>query len=266
MSGTPGDDAYIERVPGPTLSVVIPAYEEGARLGATLHALAAATAGEDVETIVVDDGSADDTSEVAASNLAAQPRASVIRLDRNRGKGAAVRAGVLASTGDVVLYMDADLATDLVALPTFVAALEDADVVLGSRTLPDAVVRNGTNDRAAMAWVFNRIVRACTGIRTHDTQCGFKMFRGDVARQLFSLARCDRFAFDVEILLLARRLGLRVVEHPVTWTAVEGSSVRRGVDSARAAIDVVRIALWWTPRRVERAAAPARVQPVATDG
>jgi dolichyl-phosphate beta-glucosyltransferase len=92
------------------------------------------------------------------------------------------------------------------------------------------------------------------------------MFRADAAREIFSLARCERFAFDDEVLLLARRLGYRTVEHPVTWTAVEGSSVRRGADSMRAAVDVVRIATWWTRRKVERAAAPVRVHPVATDG
>jgi dolichyl-phosphate beta-glucosyltransferase len=116
-----------------------------------------------------------------------------------------------------------------------------------------------------MAWVFNRIVRMCTGIRSNDTQCGFKMFRGDVAREIFTLARCERFAFDVEVLLLARRLGRRVVELPVTWTAVEGSSVRRGIDSARAALDVVRIATWWTPRRVRRVLAGADGRSVATE-
>jgi glycosyltransferase involved in cell wall biosynthesis len=259
-------DAYIGRVQRPVLSVVIPAYDEAPRLGATLHALAGATAGQDVETIVVDDGSRDDTAAIATANLDGQPRGSVIRLGSNRGKGAAVRAGVLASTGEAVLYMDADLATDLAALPEFLAALEDADVVSGSRTMPDAVVRNGTRDRAVMARVFNGIVRTFTGITSNDTQCGFKMFRGKAAHEIFSLARCERFAFDVEVLLLARRLGLRTVERPVTWTAVEGSSVRRGTDSLRAAADVVRIAARWTPRRVERAAAVADIGSVATDG
>jgi dolichyl-phosphate beta-glucosyltransferase len=101
--------------------------------------------------------------------------------------------------------------------------------------------------------VFNRIVRVVTGIQARDTQCGFKAFRGPVARQLFGLARCDRFAFDVEILLLARRLEHSVIELPVDWTAVEGSSVRRVADSAQAAIDVLRIAARWTPRGVARA-------------
>jgi glycosyltransferase involved in cell wall biosynthesis len=234
------------------LSVVIPAYNEAERLATTLGALQEATTDLTTEIVVVDDGSADETSEVAAATL--DPSADrVVRFPTNRGKGAAVRAGVLASEGDAVLYMDADLATDLRALPAFLAALDGADVVVGSRTLPDAVVRDGTRDRAAMAWVFNGLVRIATGIEARDTQCGFKALRGPAARQLFELARCDRFAFDVEILLLARRLDLSVVELPVVWTAVEGSSVRRVADSVHAAADVVRIAARWTPRRVARA-------------
>src|SRR5690606_29642294 len=111
MPSAAGSGAYIGRVGTPELSVVIPAYNEGQRLATTLRALADATAAYDVETIVVDDGSRDDTAAIARAILDEQPRGSVIRFDVNRGKGAAVRAGVLASTGAAVLYMDADLAT-----------------------------------------------------------------------------------------------------------------------------------------------------------
>ena len=238
----------------PALSVVIPSYNEATRIGTTLEALAAATA-DDVEVIVVDDGSTDGTAEVAERLLEAAGHRRVLRLDRNQGKGAAVRAGVLAARGDTILYMDADLATDLEALPRFLLELEDADVVVGSRSVPGAVVKQGTRDRVVMGRVFNRLSRLATGVHIRDTQCGFKAFGGPAARTLFGLARCDRFAFDVEVLVLAERLGLRVVERPVTWTAVDGSSVRRVSDSARAAFDVVRIALRWTPRRVRRATA-----------
>jgi dolichyl-phosphate beta-glucosyltransferase len=236
----------------PRLSVVIPAYNESARLAATLHALAEATDGGSAEVIVVDDGSSDGTDVVARDALASG-RGQVLRLPANTGKGAAVRAGVLASTGDAVVFMDADLATDLSALPAFLAGLDEADVVVGSRTMPGAIVRDGTRDRALMARVFNIIVRVTTGIEIRDTQCGFKAFRGAAAHELFGFARCDRFAFDVEVLLLARRLGMKVVEMPVTWTAVEGSSVRRGADSLQAAWDVVRVAARWRPSAVARA-------------
>jgi glycosyltransferase involved in cell wall biosynthesis len=249
----------------PALSVVIPAFNEAVRLAATLDALDAATQAQDVEVLVVDDGSTDDTFGVAERALD-PARDRVLRLPANAGKGAAVRAGVLESRGAAVVYMDADLATDLEALPRFLDALGDADLVVGSRTLPDAVVRDGTRDRATMAWVFNRIVRVSTGIKARDTQCGFKAVRGDVARELFALARCDRFAFDVEILLLARRLGLTVVELPVAWTAVEGSSVRRLADSARAAYDVLRIAARWTSARVDRAVEQRHAGAVPAEG
>lgn len=239
----------------PALSVVIPAYNEATRIGATLHALAAVTAGDDVEVVVVDDGSTDGTAVVAEELLDFSGHRQVLRLARNQGKGAAVRAGVLAARGDAILYMDADLATDLEALPRFLAELADADVIVGSRSVPGAVVKQGTRDRAAMGRAFNRLSRLSTGVHIHDTQCGFKAFRGPAAQTLFGLARCDRFAFDVEILMLAERLGLRIVERPVTWTAVDGSSVRRVSDSARAAFDVLRIALRWTPGRVRRAVA-----------
>lgn len=242
-----------ENVGVPRLSVVIPAYNEATRIGATLHALADATAGQDVEVVVVDDGSTDDTAAVAESLLDFSGHRQILRLDHNQGKGAAVRAGVLAARGQLILCMDADLATDLEALPRFLDDLRDADVVVGSRAVPGAVVMQGTRDRAVMGRVFNRLARWSTGVHIHDTQCGFKAFQGPAARTIFGLARCDRFAFDVEVLVLAERLGLRVIERPVTWTAVEGSSVRRVSDSARAACDVVRIAWRWTPRRVRRA-------------
>jgi glycosyltransferase involved in cell wall biosynthesis len=237
----------------PALSVVIPACNESARIGTTLDALLAVTDGATTEILVVDDGSTDDTAGLARAALRDVPRARVLRLDVNQGKGAAVRAGVLATTGTTVLFMDADLATDLGALGAFLRALEHADVVIGSRRAEGAVVYNARGDRALMALLCNAEVRVLTGITSRDTQCGFKVFRGDAARRLFALAETDRFAFDVEILLLARRLGLVVEELPVSWTAVEGSKVRRVADSLRTALDIARIAWRWTPRRVRRA-------------
>ena len=243
----------------PALSVVIPAYNESARIGATLRALASVTADRDVEVIVVDDGSTDDTAVLAEELLGPSNRSRVLRQERNRGKGAAVRAGVMDARGDAILYMDADLATDLEALPRFLDELRVADVVVGSRSVVGAVVEQGTWDRALMGRAFNALARASTRVPIHDTQCGFKAFRSTAARNLFTLARSDKFAFDVEILVLAQRLGYQVLERPVRWTAVDGSSVRRVTDSTRAAIDVLRIALRWTPRRVRRAAVAAGI-------
>jgi glycosyltransferase involved in cell wall biosynthesis len=233
-----------------TLSIVIPAYNEAARLSSTLTALQEQLDRDAIEIIVVDDGSRDDTSDVAERALRGARRARVIRLPENQGKGAAVRAGVLAATGDVVLFMDADMATDLEGLPGTLAALDHADVVIGSRAVPGSVVQQASLGRAVMGRVFNRLVRLFSRLDVHDTQCGFKAFHASTAHLLFSLSREDGFAFDPEILIRARILGFRIVEVPVTWTAVEGSSVRPLYDSARTLFQLVRCVVRARPARV----------------
>ena len=233
----------------PSVSIIIPAYQESDRISSTLSALITRFAGSDAEIIVVDDGSRDDTASVARRILEGA-RGRVIQLAKNRGKGAAVRAGVLASTGSAVLFMDADLATELGAVTTALDALERADIVVGSRAVPGAVVREATLGRAVMGRVFNRIVRAVTRLDIHDTQCGFKAFRAEVAHVLFSMSRVNRFAFDAELLTNARILGFRVVEVPVEWTAVKGSSIRPVWDSMMTALELVRLALRARPARV----------------
>ena len=216
----------------PPLSIVIPAYNESARLPGTLRALTDRFGGSGTEIVVVDDGSADDTAEVARAASTPELEFTVLRLPVNRGKGAAVRTGVAATTGEVVLYMDADLATDLGGLEEFLGHLATADVVVGSRAVPGAHVHNTTALRTVMGRTFNRMVRLIARLDVHDSQCGFKAYRGDVGRLLFSLSEVDGFAFDPEVLVIARMLGYRIVEVPVDWTAVDGSSVRPLKDSA----------------------------------
>jgi dolichyl-phosphate beta-glucosyltransferase len=228
----------------PAISIVVPARNEAERLESTLRALQVACEGCDAEVIVVDDGSTDATADIAKAAL--KGAGHVLQLDRHRGKGAAVRAGVLAAHAEqAVFFMDADLATNLDALPRFVAALEQAEVVVSSRALDEAVVRDAKWYRAVMGRTFNALVRHTAGLRVGDTQCGFKAFRPSAARRLFSLTRSDGFAFDVEVLLLAQRLNMRVIELPVTWTAVSGSSVRPVTDSLQMAVDVARIVRRW---------------------
>ena len=238
----------------PPLSIVIPAYNEATRLPATLRALAERFAGTHTEVVVVDDGSADRTAEVARAASTDDLPITAIRLPENRGKGAAVRAGVAATTGDAVLYMDADLATDLSGLDAFVARLGDADVVVGSRAVPGARVHNTTALRTVMGRTFNGMVRLVARLDVHDSQCGFKAYRGDVARLLFSLSEVDGFAFDPEVLVMARILGYRVVEVPVDWTAVDGSSVRPLRDSLETGMVLVRIVVRRRPAGVREAA------------
>jgi glycosyltransferase involved in cell wall biosynthesis len=232
-------------VDGSLVSIVIPAYNEVARLGTTLPALLDATDPDEIEIIVVDDGSSDDTFTVANELLGDRPRAITLRLEQNTGKGAAVRAGMLRASGDALVYMDADLATDLEDLKPLVVALDDAGVAIGSRVIEGSRVIGGTRMRATMARVWSSMVRALTGLPVRDTQCGFKAFRAPVARELFSSARVDRFAFDVEILALAQRRGMTIVEVPVTWSAKGGSRVRPFADSVNMMWDLVRLRWVW---------------------
>lgn len=197
------------------------------------------------EVIVVDDGSDDDTARVASALIAELPHARVLRLPANAGKGAAIRAGVSRARGAVVAFMDADMATDPRDLGRLVAALDDADVAIGSRAHPDSEVFDASASRAIMGRAFNLLSRSTCGFGHRDTQCGFKAFRAPGGRVLFHLSRLNGFAFDVELLLLAQKLGLTVREVPVRWTAIEGSTVRPVRDPLPMALDVVRTRVHW---------------------
>lgn len=254
-AGFPANDRDPDRLPfdgpqlrllpaatdGPALSIIIPAFDEAARLPTSLPLLLEQVRGTDTEVIVVDDGSADATIAVASRLLRPVPGAHVMALPRHRGKGAAVRAGVERARGNKIVFMDADMATDLAHLPSLVAGLDDAHVVVGSRAAPGAVVIGLSPARAAMEWGFNRLARAVTGVQLHDTQCGFKAFRASAAKVLFHLLHEDGLAFDVELLALADRIGYRTVELPVRWQAVRGSHVRIPSDMIAMSLSVGRI-------------------------
>jgi len=237
-------------VPPSALSVVVPAYNEARRLTLSLPPLLDVVSDADAELIVVDDGSDDGTAEVAAGLLAGVPGAKVVRLALNSGKGAAVRTGVNHARGRSIVFMDADLATDLHDLPALLDALETADVAIGSRVVEGATVDGASSARARMGRTFNRVARAVTGLDLGDTQCGFKAFRAPVAQLLFHLGVVDGFAFDVEILALARRMGYRVAEVPVHWHAVEDSSVDVLRDPGRMVRDVLLTQARWRRTRI----------------
>ncbi len=228
----------------PQLSVVVPAFNEEARLGPTLRRIVAWCEREqpDYELIVVDDGSADGTAEVAREVAADGGPVQLIELGRNRGKGAAVRAGVLAASGERILFSDADLATPIEEVTKLGAALDDGyDLAIASRALAGADIRVRQHPmRELMGRAFNVFVRILVlgGIR--DTQCGFKLFRRDVARDLFGRATVDGFAFDVELLLLARGR-YRIAEVPVVWSHIEESKVSPGSDAATMFVDLLRM-------------------------
>ncbi len=224
------------------VSIVIPAYNEAVRLAVSLPALEAGLRlYQPIEVIVVDDGSTDATSQVAIEMLAGWPSATVVRLPWNGGKGAAVRAGVAVATGDVLVFMDADLSADIADLPRLVASLEHADIALGSRAVAGSNAVYDKSLRRFTSKVFNDLACGIAGISASDTQCGFKAFRTPVAKMLFHLCEVDGFAFDVEVLALADLLGYRAVEVAVGWREDAGSKVDPIRDARRMLSDVVRI-------------------------
>jgi dolichyl-phosphate beta-glucosyltransferase len=221
--------------PHPDLSIVIPAYNEADRLTPTLRDYVAYcdASGRAAEVIVVDDGSLDATSTVVEQFAAEHPQVRLIRLAENRGKGYAVRSGVVNARGKLVLFADADGATPLAEVERLEAALRDgADLAIGSRAVHAAGVRvNARLYRRLMGRLFHRLVETLTVKGVHDTQCGFKLFRGSVAQDLFSRMRMRGFSFDVELLMMAQRRGYRIAEVPVNWTHQPGSKVNLALDS-----------------------------------
>lgn len=217
----------------PYLSIVLPAYNEAHRLLPYLQTIVAYLGRRGLssyEVLVVDDGSTDETGTLVERTGAQHPRVRLIRLSRNSGKGAAVRAGMQAATGALRLFADADGATPIEELDRLEAAIKDgADLAIGSRTLASRDRRYRVQarlHRTLLGNLFNWIVRRL-GVRgIHDTQCGFKLFRDTVARDLFSVARTDGYGFDLELLYVAQRRGYRIAEVPINWTDQPGSKVR----------------------------------------
>lgn len=224
------------------ISVIIPAYNEAARLGSTLEQAVEhlSRRGLSYEVLVVDDGSRDRTVEVAESFAGKGVR--VIRHERNRGKGAAIKTGILASRGARVLLADADASTPFTELEKLERWLPEAPVVLGSRAVPGADVRRHQPFyRELMGKTFNRIIRVL-GVRgLNDTQCGFKLLQGEVAREIGAELTIDGFAYDVELVWLARRHGHRVVEVGVVWVDSPDSRVDPVRSSLAMLRDVVRM-------------------------
>jgi len=230
------------------LSIVIAAYNEENRIGESLLKIKKYLDEQDsdYEIIVVDDGSTDNTRQVATDYKSEITNLKVIGYPANKGKGYALRQGVLSSEGDAVLLTDADLSTPIEELGRLLPLISDQqyDVVIGSRALePNKILKKQPWWRQGMGKIFNRIVKILVLDDFNDTQCGFKLFSGNAARNLFKYARVNRFAYDVEILAMAKERGYRISEVPVKWINSPASKVNPIFDSMQMLFDLVKIRL-----------------------
>jgi glycosyltransferase involved in cell wall biosynthesis len=213
----------------PSLSIVIPAYNEGARIENALDRVLSCVAERnwDAEVLVVDDGSSDNTVDIVHRWMTTHPNLHLIHNDGNRGKGYSVRNGILQSSGQVVLFTDADLSSPIEEAERLFAALDaGADVAMGSRWLDKQ--RQTIHQplyRRFFGRCFNWVTRKIMGLPYKDTQCGFKAFKRDAAQVIFRLQTIERWGFDPEILFIARKLGYRIDEVPVTWGHDERSRI-----------------------------------------
>jgi dolichyl-phosphate beta-glucosyltransferase len=225
----------------PELSIVIPSFNEELRLPVTLVAISAyiRASKRETEVIVVDDGSADLTADVANSFRGEIQRLRVVGNQKNRGKGYSVRRGMLEARGRIVLFTDADLSAPIDQADKLLAALADYDVAIGSRALDRSLISvHQSVFREYAGIIFNFIVRVILRLPFVDTQCGFKAFRREPCRVIFQQQRIERFGFDPELLYLARHHGLSAVEIPVRWAHSPATKVSLWRDSIQMFLDV----------------------------
>jgi dolichyl-phosphate beta-glucosyltransferase len=228
---------------GRGLTIVIPAFNEEHRLPHTLDELARfrATLDRDIEILVCDDGSSDGTASLVEARAARMPELKLVRLP-HRGKGSAVRGGMLAASLQYVMLCDADLSMPVEEIDLFVRVLDDGfQVAIGSREHAQSKRYHEPVRRHIMGRVFNLFVRLLLVSGMNDTQCGFKGFQRDVARDLFSRQRLDGFSFDAEVLFLAKRRHYRMKEVPINWYFNDDSRVRAVTDTFTMTLDLLRI-------------------------
>jgi dolichyl-phosphate beta-glucosyltransferase len=227
------------------ISIVIPAYNESARLGATLDRILdfIRERAWSAEVIVVDDGSCDHTADLVRDYAGKNTIVRLVQNPGNRGKGYSVRNGVLNAHGAIILFTDADLSSPIEEAPKLLGALEaGADVAIGSRWAQSELqTQRQSVARQVMGRAFNVFLRILLTMNFKDTQCGFKAFRRNAAKTLFSLQRIEGWAFDPEILFLAGRMGFRVTEVPVVWAHDEGTRIHPLADGSKMALEVLRI-------------------------
>ena len=226
-------------------SIVIPAYNESARLGATLEKVLAYVHGQqwEAEVIVVNDGSTDNTAEIVRAFAAQDSAIRLVENPGNRGKGFSVRNGMLHAQGRVVIFSDADLSSPIEEAPKLLHALEaGADVAIGSRWLrAETQTQRQPLYRQLFGRVFNLLLRMTLGLQFADTQCGFKAFRQPAVQAIFPLQKIERWGFDPEILFLAKKFGFEVREIPVAWGHSGGTRIHPLVDGSRMFMEMLHI-------------------------
>ena len=229
----------------PAYSIVIPAYNEAARLGATLNKVLAYIHKQawDAELIVVNDGSRDNTVDIIRSFAAKDPVVRLVENPGNRGKGFSVRNGMLNARGRIVLFSDADLSSPIEEAPKLFRAIEEgADIAIGSRWLrADLQTVRQSILRQFLGRAFNLALKVVLGLSFKDTQCGFKALKLQAARDIFGRQVIRRWGFDPEILFLARRLGYRTEEIPVAWAHDDRSKINPISDGMNMVLDLFRI-------------------------
>src|SRR5215469_13896202 len=213
----------------PNYSIIIPAYNESARLGTTLDRVLTYVSVQswDAEVVVVDDGSSDRTADLVRRYAETYPRVRLLQNPGNRGKGYSVRNGMLNASGDVLLFSDADLSAPIEESERLFSSIASgADIAIGSRWLkPEMQTQRQSLLRQFYGRLFNLVLRLVLGLNFKDTQCGFKAFTRDAAQRIFPLQRIERWGFDPELLYLSRKLGFKVVEVPVAWAHAEGTRI-----------------------------------------
>ena len=229
----------------PTYSIVIPAYNESARLGVSLEKVLAYVhaQGWDAEIIVVNDGSSDNTAEIIRTFARKDPMVKLLENPGNRGKGYSVRNGMLHAEGRFIVFSDADLSSPIEEAPKLLNALQaGADIAIGSRWLrAETQTQRQPLHRQIFGRIFNLLLRISLGLQFADTQCGFKAFKRTAAQAIFPLQKIERWGFDPEILFLARKLGFKVQEIPVVWGHSGGARINPVVDGAKMFQEMLRV-------------------------
>ena len=242
-------------MPQPTVSIVVPAFNEAARIGNSIEKIVAYAEQSplSLDVLVIDDGSSDSTPDIVRRYESKSVR--LIRNGENHGKGYSVRQGVLNATGTYVVFTDADLSAPIDELQKLfdVAVHENADIVIGSRAVDRRYIeKHQSAGRELGGIVFNRVVRLLLGLDLHDTQCGFKLFQRERTRSIFEKQTILGFGFDPEILFLSARAGLKIREVPVRWSHAEGSKIHFLTDGMRMFTDLLQIRWNWLIGRYSR--------------